>query len=71
MPGTSAPRGVRRGLPIRANRMPAMASYLRAHGETEFRPFRMDVLRVVGGRIAEITTFGATLFPAFNLPPRL
>jgi NADP-dependent 3-hydroxy acid dehydrogenase YdfG len=28
----------------------------------------LDVLRVEGGRIAEITTFGATLFPAFGRP---
>jgi RNA polymerase sigma-70 factor (ECF subfamily) len=55
----------------RANRMPAAASYLRAHGETEFRAFKIDVLRIEGGRIAEITTFGNALFPAFGLPPAL
>jgi hypothetical protein len=27
------------------------------------------VLRVEGGPIAEITTFDASLFPAFGLPP--
>jgi hypothetical protein len=32
---------------------------------------RHRVLRVEGGRIAEITTFDATLFPAFGLPPTL
>jgi RNA polymerase sigma-70 factor (TIGR02960 family) len=55
----------------RANRMPAAASYLRAHGETEFRAFKIDVLRIEDGRIAEITTFGNALFPAFGLPPAL
>jgi RNA polymerase sigma-70 factor (ECF subfamily) len=54
-------------VPTRANRMPAAASYLRAPGETEFRAFKIDVLRVRDGRIAEITTFGATLFEAFGL----
>lgn len=55
-------------VPTRANRMPTAASYLRAHGDTEFRAFKFDVLRVEDGLIAEITTFGAELFPAFGLP---
>jgi RNA polymerase sigma-70 factor (TIGR02960 family) len=56
-------------VPTRANRMPTAASYLRRPGDTEFRAFKLDVLRVEGGRIAEITTFDASLFPAFGLPP--
>jgi RNA polymerase sigma-70 factor (TIGR02960 family) len=56
-------------VPTRANRMPTAASYLRQPGDTEFRAFKLDVLRVEGGRIAEVTTFDATLFPAFGLPP--
>jgi RNA polymerase sigma-70 factor (TIGR02960 family) len=58
-------------LPTWANRQPTAASYLRAPGETEFRAIKLDVLRVEGGRIAEITTFDASLFPAFGLPPTL
>jgi RNA polymerase sigma-70 factor (ECF subfamily) len=58
-------------VPTRANRMPTAASYLRAPGESEFRAFKLDVLRVQDGRIAEVTTFGAELFPAFDLPPTL
>jgi RNA polymerase sigma-70 factor (TIGR02960 family) len=58
-------------LPTRANRQPAAASYLKAPGDTEFRPFKLDVLRPEGGRIAEITTFDTALFPAFGLPPTL
>jgi RNA polymerase sigma-70 factor (ECF subfamily) len=54
-------------LPTRANRQPAAASYLRAPGEAEFRAFKLDVLRVRDGRIAEITTFGAGLFEEFGL----
>jgi RNA polymerase sigma-70 factor (TIGR02960 family) len=51
-----------------ANRMPTAASYLRRPGDTEFRAFKFDVLRVVDGAIAEITTFGVSMFPAFDLP---
>ena len=46
-------------------------TYLRRAGDTVFRAFKFDVLRVVGGRVAEITTFGAELFPAFGLAPIL
>jgi len=55
-------------LPTSANRMPAAASYLRRFGDTEFRGFKMDVLRIEGGEIAEITTFGYAMFPLFGLP---
>ena len=58
-------------VPTWANRQPVAASYLKAPGDTEFRAFKLDVLRLEGGRIAEITTFGATLFPAFGLPATL
>jgi RNA polymerase sigma-70 factor (TIGR02960 family) len=58
-------------VPTQANRMPTAASYLRRPGDSQFRAFKLDVLRVEGGVIAEITTFGAALFPAFGLPPTL
>jgi RNA polymerase sigma-70 factor (TIGR02960 family) len=58
-------------VPTMANRMPTAASYLRKPGDSEFRAFKFDVLRIEDGRIAEITTFGAALFPAFGLPPTL
>jgi RNA polymerase sigma-70 factor (ECF subfamily) len=51
--------------------MPAAASYLRAPGDDAFRAFKLDVLRVRGGQIAEITTFNAELFPQFGLPATL
>lgn len=57
--------------PAPAGTGPQAASYLRAPGDTEFRAFKFDVLRIEGGRIAEITTFDATLFPEFGLPPTL
>jgi RNA polymerase sigma-70 factor (TIGR02960 family) len=55
-------------LPTVANRMPTAASYLRAPGDTIHRAFKFDVLRVVDGRIAEITTFGPELFAQAGLP---
>jgi RNA polymerase sigma-70 factor (ECF subfamily) len=58
-------------VPTRANRMPTAASYLRRPGDSEFRAFKFDVLRIEDGAIAEITTFGAGLFPSFGLPPTL
>jgi RNA polymerase sigma-70 factor (TIGR02960 family) len=58
-------------VPTRANRMPTAASYLRRRGDSTFRAFKFDVLRIEAGRIAEITTFGTGLFPAFGLPPTL
>ena len=58
-------------VPTRANRMPAAGSYLRRPGDTEFRGFKLDVLRVEDGLIAEITTFGSASFPALGLPPTL
>jgi RNA polymerase sigma-70 factor (TIGR02960 family) len=58
-------------VPTVANRMPTAATYLRRFGDSEFRAFKFDVLRIRDGRIAEITTFGPKLFPAFGLPPTL
>jgi hypothetical protein len=58
-------------VPTMANRMPTAASYLQRPGDTEFRAFKFDVLRIEDGVIAEITTFGSSLFRAFGLPSTL
>ena len=58
-------------VPIRANRQPASASYLRARGDDTFHAFKLDVIRIEDGLVAEITTFDARLFPTFGLPPTL
>jgi RNA polymerase sigma-70 factor (TIGR02960 family) len=58
-------------LPAAANRMAAAGSYLRRPGDTLFRPFKLDVLRIADGVIAEITTFGPAQFAALGLPPEL
>jgi RNA polymerase sigma-70 factor (ECF subfamily) len=55
-------------LPTKVNRMPAAGSYLRRFGDTVYRPFKLDVLRVRSETIAEITTFGPVSFPLLGLP---
>jgi len=67
----AAAMGAWRLFPVAANRMPAAASYLRRPGDTVFRAFKLDVMRIEAGQIAEITTFNAELFPAFGLAPVL
>ncbi|MFI6320189.1 RNA polymerase subunit sigma-70 [Nonomuraea sp. NPDC050556] len=53
-----------------ANGQPAMAFYLRRPGDTAFRATALQVLRVEGGLITEITAFQQPrLFAAFGLPP--
>jgi RNA polymerase sigma-70 factor (ECF subfamily) len=54
-----------------ANRQPAAAAYLRAKGKTEYRLTGLNVLRVEGGRIAEITSFRPDLCSGFGLPATL
>jgi RNA polymerase sigma-70 factor, ECF subfamily len=55
-----------------ANLQPAAAYYLRAPGESDYRPLALDVLRIEGGRVVEIGSFVFPgLFPAFGLPPTL
>ena len=58
-------------LPTRANRQPAAAHYVRTAATPRFRALALDVLRVEGAQIAEITTFEPRLFAAFGLPGSL
>jgi RNA polymerase sigma-70 factor (ECF subfamily) len=58
-------------VPTMANRMPTAASYMRHPGDSVYRAFKFDVLRIRDGKIAEITTFGPALFPRFVLAPTL
>ena len=61
--------GQLRAVPIRANRQPAFAWYLRRPGDSTYRAVSLDVLRIEGGQIAEISAFVfPNLFPAFGLP---
>ena len=64
--------GQLRSLVTSANTLPAAAHYLRRPADSEYRPLALDVLRLEGGRVAEITTFVyPELFGAFGLPPKL
>jgi RNA polymerase sigma-70 factor (ECF subfamily) len=58
-------------LPLAANRQPAAAAYLRARGQEKFRLTGLNVLRIEGGRIAEVTSFRPDLCRAFQLPAEL
>ncbi|GIJ44413.1 RNA polymerase sigma factor [Virgisporangium aliadipatigenens] len=53
------------------NRMPAAALYLRAADGPEYRLFTLAVLRIVDGKIAELTGFDARDKPWLDLPPTL
>jgi RNA polymerase sigma-70 factor (TIGR02960 family) len=57
-----------RHLLTRANGRPATAGYVRRPGTSVYRAQAIDVLRIEGGLIVEITTFEPHLFPAFGLP---
>jgi RNA polymerase sigma-70 factor, ECF subfamily len=58
-----------RMVPTAANRQPAVAAYVRGHGDSGYRAFAISVLRIEGDRIAELTAFHDTgLFAAFDLP---
>jgi RNA polymerase sigma-70 factor, ECF subfamily len=60
-----------RMIPTSANRQPAAATYLRRHGESEFRLIGLNVLRIEGGEIVAIDSFPTEFIKAFDLPPTL
>ncbi|WP_345962300.1 RNA polymerase subunit sigma-70 [Streptomyces sp. BRB040] len=60
-----------RAVPTSVNRQPALAFYLWQRSEGAYLPLTIDVLRVTGGAITEITTFHADRFPRLGLPERL
>jgi RNA polymerase sigma-70 factor, ECF subfamily len=61
-----------RCLLTRANRMPAVACYVRKPGESKYRPMSLDVLGIEEGLVKEITTFDLEPFvEAFDLPAEL
>jgi RNA polymerase sigma-70 factor, ECF subfamily len=61
-----------RGIAAAANTQPAAAHYLRAPGDSQYRPLALDVLRIEAGQIVEISTFAFPhLFAAFGLPAAL
>lgn len=55
-----------------ANRQPAVAGYVLRPGDSEYRALGIDVLRLEGNLVIDITRFvNADLFRAFGLPPTL
>jgi RNA polymerase sigma-70 factor (ECF subfamily) len=60
-----------RMVPTAANRQPAAAAYLQPHGQSLSRLISLNVLRIEGGEIAEITTFSPALLRGFDLPSSL
>jgi RNA polymerase sigma-70 factor (ECF subfamily) len=58
-------------VPTAANRQLAGAAYLRARGKPEYRLTGLNVLRIEGGRILEITAFRPDLCSGFGLPQKL
>ncbi|WP_026875767.1 RNA polymerase subunit sigma-70 [Jiangella gansuensis] len=60
-----------RMLPVRANRQPAVATYLRLPCQPDYMPFALAVLSLANDRIAEVMAFRPEVFDAFGLPPRL
>ncbi len=55
-----------------ANRQPAVAAYVRKPGDAEYRALGVDVLRLEGGLVIEITRFVTPdVFAAFGLPMTL
>ncbi|MEO9322935.1 RNA polymerase subunit sigma-70 [Nocardioides sp. C4-1] len=63
--------GPLRAVSTKVNRQPALGFYLLDEAAGAFVPLTVDVLRVAGGEVAEITTFHADQFPRLGLPDRL
>ena len=58
-------------LPTSANRQPAAAAYVCEAGSSTYAFSALLVLRIEGGQIAEVTTFGPELCRAFGLAATL
>ena len=60
-----------RPVPTAVNRQPAVAYYLWREEEAAYLPLAVDVLRISGGMVTEVTIFDAEQFPRLGLPERL
>jgi RNA polymerase sigma-70 factor (ECF subfamily) len=60
-----------RSVPTAVNRQPAVAYYLWREPEGAYLPLTIDVLRISGGQVTEVTIFDADQFPRLGLPDRL
>lgn len=60
-----------RAVPTSVNRQPAIAYYLWRQREQAYLPLTLDVLRISGGMVTEVTIFEADRFHSLGLPARL
>lgn len=60
-----------RGVVTAVNRQPAVAFYAWQEREGPYLPLALDVLRISGGSITEVTIFSPDRFPGLGLPERL
>ena len=60
-----------RAVPTAVNRQPAVAYYLWSEEQAAHLPLTIDVLRVAGDLVTEVTIFGAERFESLGLPERL
>ena len=60
-----------RSVATSVNRQPAVGCYLWHAEEAAWMPLAVDVLRVSGGMVTEVTIFGAEQFARLGLPERL
>jgi RNA polymerase sigma-70 factor (ECF subfamily) len=71
-PSSPSYLGELRTVATAANRQPAVAAYVRRPGDSVFRALGIDVLRLEGDLVVEITRFiRADIFAAFGLPPTI
>jgi RNA polymerase sigma-70 factor, ECF subfamily len=71
-PSSPSYLGELRTVATAANRQPAVAAYVRRPGDSMFRALGIDVLRLEGDLVVEITRFiRADIFAAFGLPPTI
>jgi RNA polymerase sigma-70 factor (TIGR02960 family) len=60
-----------RTVPARANRQPALGTYVAAPHTGVYRAYGLLVVTIAGDRITAVTGFGASVMPRFGLPRTL
>jgi RNA polymerase sigma-70 factor (TIGR02960 family) len=60
-----------RGVPTSVNRQPAVGFYVWEESEGAYLPLALDVVRITGEAITEVTIFDPDRFASFGLPDRL
>ena len=60
-----------RSVPTSVNRQPAVGYYLWRDDVAAYLPLSIDVLRISGGMVTEVTIFGPEQFARLGLPERV